>query len=64
MEEIKKVLDELREIKIDIKIIKESMPKKDMFLTAEEKELLEESFANEQRGELISGQALRKELGI
>jgi len=60
----KEILNQLKEIRIDLEFIKESMPDKDMFLTAEEEKLLEESFANEKKGELISSENLRKELGI
>ncbi len=62
--ETQQILKELREIKSEIKTIKEDMPNKDMFLTAEEEHLLAESYENEKRGELTSSEALRKELGI
>jgi len=61
-EEMKDILNELKGIKIDINFIKQNMPDKDMFLTAEEKKLLEESFENEKKGRLVSAQALRKSL--
>lgn len=60
----RQILRELKEIKSDIKTIKENMPDKDMFLTAEEERLLEESYENEKKGELISSGKLRKELGV
>ena len=62
--DIKQVLDELRVIKKDLQFIKESMPDKDMFLTAEEERLLEESYASGQKGKLISSKDLRKEIGL
>ena len=46
-----------------IKIIMENMPDKDMFLTAEEERLLEESYHNEKDKKLISSHDLRKQLG-
>ncbi len=58
------ILKELKEIRIEIRTIKENMPDKDMFLTAEEGRLLEESYENEKRGELISSSDLRKKLEI
>ena len=62
--DIKQVLDELKVIKKDIQLIKENMPDKEMFLTASEEKLLEESYINEQKEKLISGKDLRKEIGI
>jgi len=62
--EIKQVLNELKDIKKELKSIKETMPNKEMFLTIEEEKLLEESYANEKNGELVSSKNLRKELGI
>ena len=50
----------MREIKRDIKIIMENMPDKDMFLTAEEEKLLEESYNNERSKKLVSGRDLRR----
>ena len=37
-----------------------NMPDKDMFLTAEEKVLLEESYNNEKSKKLVSGKSLRR----
>ena len=62
--ETQEILKELREIRIEIKSIKENMPNRDMFLTAEEERLLEESYENEKKGELVSSIELRKKLGI
>ncbi len=63
-DEIREVLNELRTIKIDIQFIKQNMPDKEMFLTAGEERLLEESHVNEKNKELVSSQTLRKNLGI
>lgn len=60
----KQILKELKEIKMDLKVLKENMPDRDMFLTAEEEILLEESFVNEKDGKLTSSEDLRKELGL
>ncbi len=62
--ETKQILDELKQIRIDIEFIRETMPDKDMFLTTEEEKLLEESYINEEKGKLTSSKDLRKELGI
>ena len=58
--ENQQLLQKVREIKKDIKIIMENMPDKDMFLTSEEKGLLEESYNNERNKKLVSGKSLRK----
>ena len=58
--ENQQLLQEVREIKRDIKIIMENMPGKDMFLTSEEEVLLEESYNNETSKKLVSGKNLRK----
>ena len=58
--ENQQLLQEMREIKRDIKIIMKNMPDKDMFLTAEEKVLLEESYNNEKSKKLVSGKSLRR----
>jgi len=60
----KQVLEELKEIRKELKIIKETIPDKEMFLSVEEEKLLEESYVNEKKGDLISDKDLRKELGI
>lgn len=57
-------MQELKDIKKDIKVIMMNMPDKEMFLTAEEEKLLEESYLNEKNNELMSDTDLRKELGI
>ena len=62
--DIKQVLDELKGIKKDLQLIKENMPDKEMFLTGGEERLLEESYAHEKSGKLVSGKDLRKEIGI
>ena len=58
--ENQQLLQEVREIKRDIKIIMENMPDKDMFLTSEEEVLLEESYNSEKNKKLVSGKSLRK----
>ncbi len=62
--ETQQILEELKEIKEELSHIKEMIPDKEMFLTVEEKLLLEESFKNEKEGKLISSKELRKELGL
>ena len=48
--ETKRILNELKVIKNELNYIKTNMPDKDMFLTSEEKKLLEESYNNEKKG--------------
>ena len=58
------ILSELKAIKAELDLIRENMPDKDMFLTTEEKLLLEESYKNEKEGKLISSNNLKKQLGL
>jgi hypothetical protein len=58
------ILKELKVIRMELDFIKDNMPDKDMFLTAEEEKLLEESFANEKSGKLTSSKNIRKELRL
>ncbi len=58
------VMEELKLIRKELHEIKETMPDRDMFLTAEEKALLEQSYKNEKEGKLVSGAILRKQLGL
>ena len=62
--ETKQVIEMLNTIKSELDYIKENMPNKDMFLTIEEKQLLEESYVNEKKRNLLSSKDLRKQLGI
>ena len=62
--EIKEILEELKAIKVELDYIRENMPEKDMFLTSEEKNLLQESYNNEKEGKLISNKELKRQLGI
>ena len=57
-------MNELKLVRKELHQIKQPMPDKEMFLTAEESVLLEESYGDEKEGKLISGKDLRKELGI
>lgn len=45
--EYPEILKKLKEIRVEIQSIRENMPDKDMFLSAEEEKLLEESYENE-----------------
>ena len=58
------VLKELKAIRKDLRSLRNALPEKDIFLTAEEKKLLEESYANEKAGRLMSSRALRRELWL
>ena len=61
---MKRIIDDLNEIKSEIHDIKVNMPDKDIFLSSEEAKLLEESYENEKKGKLTSSNDLRKELGL
>ena len=56
------ILKKLGKIEIELEFIKKSMPTKEMFLTTEEKQLLEESYKNEKAGLLVSAKNTRKQL--
>ena len=58
---LKPIMNELRIIRREIEGIKENMPDKDMFLTEEERRLLEDSYKKEG---LVSSKNLRRKLGI
>ena len=62
--EAKEIIEELKVIRSELDYIKKNMPTKDIFLTAEEKKLLEESYKNEKEGKLLSSKQLRKVLKI
>jgi len=62
--ETQQILEELKLIKEELHSIKENMPDKELFLSLEEKELLEQSYTNEKEGKLVSGKELRKQLGL
>ena len=59
-----KILDELKQIRIDIDIIKDNLNDEDSQLTEEEERLLEGSYEAERNNELISSDDLKKEFGI
>ncbi|MBS3165880.1 hypothetical protein J4444_02040 [Candidatus Woesearchaeota archaeon] len=59
-----KIIERLDAIKIELDYIKENLPDKDIFLTPEERILLEESYSNEKEGKLVSSKDLRKNLGV
>lgn len=62
--ESKQILEELKTIKSELDYIRENMVDKDMFLTLDEKQLLEDSYKNEKEGKLVSSKSLRKHLGL
>ena len=57
--EVKQILDELKFIKEELHYIKVHMVDADTILTAEEKQLLEESIKNEKAGRLTSLEELK-----
>ena len=59
-----KILHELKAIRQDLDYLKENMAEKNMFLSTEEKQLLEESFKNEKENKLVSSKDLKKQLGL
>lgn len=62
--EVQQILEELKAIRSELDFIKEHMPNREMFLTSEEKHLLEESYSNEKKKKLTSSEELKKQLGI
>ena len=62
--EAQQVMEELKDIKEELEYIREHMVDKDMFLDAEEKQLLEESYEHQRQGKLVSSKELRHELGL
>jgi hypothetical protein len=62
--EAKQILEELKSIREELNYIKVNMPDKEMFLDKDEKRLLEESYADEKEGKLVSGKELKKQLGL
>jgi len=59
--ETQKVLDELREIKVDIKFIREHMVDIDTILTPEEEKRIDESIKEFEQGKTISLEDFEKE---
>ena len=57
--EVKQILTELKSIKEELHYIKVHMVDEDTILTAEEKQLLDESIKNEKAGRLTSLEALK-----
>ena len=51
---------ELKNIKEEIEYIRNNMPNKEMFLDAEEKQLLQDSYQHEKEIKLISSKDLKK----
>ena len=62
--EMKQIMHELRNLREEIEYIKNNMPNKEMFLSAEEKKLLQKSYNHEKEGKLISSKDLKKKLGF
>ncbi len=62
-EDVHQLFKEIRTIRDEVIYIRRHMPDREMFLTAEEKRLLEESFVNERRT-MLTGAALRKKLRL
>ena len=58
------VLKELKALRKDLRSLRNALPEKGMFLTTEEKKLLDESYSNEAAGRLVSSKSLRRELGL
>lgn len=59
---LKEIMLKLVRLQQDVSLIKEQMPDKDMFLSHEEKQLLDESYDSERKGNLISAKEVRKQL--
>jgi len=63
-QEMREILMKLARLQADIDYLKSHVKDEDIFLTAEEEELLKESYENEKNGKLISSAKLKKELGL
>lgn len=64
METDKEILERLKRISIDIKIIKENMPDKEIFLNIEEENLFLDSLENQKNGSLKNSIDLRREVNL
>lgn len=62
--ETKQIFAELKAIRSELVYIKEHIQDKDIFLTNEERKLLDQSYKNEKEGKLVSSKNLRKQLKI
>ena len=60
----KKILEELKQLRIDINIIKDKFVNGDDDLTEEEHATLDKAMDEYERGEVISHEDLKKELGL
>ncbi|HIH25727.1 hypothetical protein J4476_03410 [Candidatus Woesearchaeota archaeon] len=58
------ILQELKVIKAELKIIREYMVDVDSIMTEEDYKALEESREEKRKGKLITSEQLKKELGI
>ena len=61
---LQQIIDDLNVIKVELHQIRKSMPDKELFLTVQEAQLLEDSFKHEKEGTLLSGESLRKKIGV
>ena len=64
VKEIEQIMAELKNIKEEIEYIKNNMPDKEMFLDAEEKQLLQDSYKHQKEIKLISSKDLKKKLRV
>jgi len=58
------IIARLARLQADVDYLKRHVKDEDIFLSAEEEELLEESYENEKNRKLVSPNKLRKEFGI
>lgn len=62
--ETQEILTRLQKIEQALRRIQRCMPDRDMFLSSEEKQLVEESFERETHGQLLSSAEARRQLGL
>ena len=62
--DMSKILNELKEIRIDINFIKNNMVDPDCILTEDDLESIEEAEREYKEGKTISHEQLKKELGL
>ena len=59
---LKDIMLKLVQLQQDVSLIKNQMPDKDMFLSNEEKQLLDESYDSERNDTLVSAKEVRKQI--
>jgi len=64
MNDVEEILSRLQKMERAIELIKQRMPDREMFLTSEERILLDESYEGERQGRLVKSEDVRRQLGL